>query len=173
MATPKTKKKPQRRNLYLFLTIACFLAIIAIFVFDGYMGVYDTVRVTTSQEGEQVMEPDSWLDDEFGYWHYVWSEEGQDISFHYELENRTFSNYSADVEVAIWFGETKHSDLVSQAVAIPGFDKEEFIWTIDTVALRPADIPETQDFEFSVIIKRDGVERRIIVHISSLARALQ
>jgi hypothetical protein len=168
MATAKSKKKPQRRNLYLFLTIACFLAIIAIFVFDGYMGVYDTVRVTTSQEGEQVMEPDSWLDDEFAYRHYVWSEEGYDISFHYELENRTLSTYSADVEVAIWFGETKHSDLVSQAVAIGSFNKEEFSWTIDTVALRPADIPESQDYEFSVVITRDGVERRIIVHISSL-----
>jgi hypothetical protein len=168
MATAKSKKKPQRRNLYLFLTIACFLAIIAIFVFDGYMGVYDTVRVTTSQEGEQVMEPDSWLDDEFAYRHYVWSEEGYDISFHYELENRTLSTYSADVEVAIWFGETKHSDLVSQAVAIGSFNKEEFSWTIDTDTLRPADIPESQDYEFSVVITRDGVERRIIVHISSL-----
>jgi hypothetical protein len=173
MATAKTKKKPQRRNLYLFLTIACFLAIIAIFVFDGYMGVYDTVRVTTGQEGEQVMEPDSWLDEGYEYRHYVWTEEGQDISFHYELENRRFNTYSADVEVAIWFGETKHSDLVSQAVAIGGFDTEEFSWTIDTIALRPADIPENQDYEFSVIITRDGVERRIIVHIQSLLRTLQ
>ena len=173
MATAKSKKKPQRRNLYLFLTIACFLAIIAIFVFDGYMGVYDTVRVTTSQEGEQVMEPDSWLDDEFAYRHYVWSEEGYDISFHYELENRTLSTYSAGVEVAIWFGETKQDVLISQSVAIPGFDKEEFSWKIDTSTLRPTDILETKDYEFSVIIKRDGVERKIVVHVSSLVRNLE
>ncbi len=166
MATPKTgKKTTQRKNLYLFLTIAFFLAIIAIFVFDGYMGVYDTVTVTT-QEREEVLEPDHWQRD--GYSYPTWTEEGQDISFHYELDNRRFSTYSADVEVAIWFGETKHSDLVSQAVAIPSFDKEEFSWTIDTGVLRPDDIPETQDYEFSVIIKRDGVERRIIVHVSSL-----
>jgi len=166
MATPKTgKKTTQRKNLYLFLTIAFFLAIIAIFVFDGYMGVYGTVTVTT-QEREEVIEPDHWLRDDYGY--FTWTEEGQDIYFHYELDNRRFSTYSADVEVAVWFGEAKHSDLISQAVAIGGFDKEELTWTIDTDALRPADIPEANDYEFSVIIPRDGVERRIIVHVSSL-----
>jgi len=175
MATPtKTgKKTTQRKNLYLFLTIAFFLAIIAIFVFDGYMGVYDTVRVTTIQEGEQVMEPESWLDEGYEYRHYVWTEEGQDISFHYELDNRRFSTYSADVEAALWLGETKHSDLISQSVAIPGFDKEEFSWTIDTGTLRPEYSIETQDFEFSVIIERDGVELKIVVHVMSLARSLQ
>ena len=163
MAKPKTAKKTaQYKNLYLSLTIAFFLAIIAVFVFDGYMGVYDTFRVTT-QEREQVIGPDSW-DDEYDYRHHVWTEEGQAISFRYELDNRTFGTYSADVEVAIWFGETKHSDLLSQAVAIDSFDKEEFNWTIDTTELRPAGT--TWDYEFSVIITRDGVERRIVVNVN-------
>lgn len=167
MTTRKTRKKTttQRKNLYLFLTIAFFLAIIAIFVFDGYMGIYDTVSITT-QEREDIIEPEFWLRDDYSQ--YTWAEEGQDIYFRYELDNRRFSTYSADVEAAVWFGETKHSDLISQAVAIGGFNKAELEWTIDTAALRPADIPENQDFEFSVIIKRDGVERRIIVHVSSL-----
>jgi len=168
MATSKTAKKTiQRKNIYLSLTIAFFLAIIFIFVFDGYMGVYDTITITT-QEQEEVREPDSWSRDEFAY--PTWTEEGQDISFRYEIDNRTFSTYSADIEAAIWFGETKHSDLISQAVSIESFDKEDLSWTIDTGELRPADIPEIQDYEFSLIIKRDGVERRIIVHVSSLAR---
>lgn len=166
MPTRKTRKKTtaQRKNLYLFLTIAFFLAIIAIFIFDGYMGIYDTVSMTT-QEREEVIEPDYWSRD---YPPSIWTEEGQDIYFSYELDNRLFSTYSADVEVAVWFGETKQSVLISQAVAIGGFDKEELEWVVDTSVLRPADIPENQDFLFSVIIKRDGVERRIIVHVSSL-----
>jgi hypothetical protein len=165
MATPKTAKKTsQHKNLYLALTIAFFLAIIAIFVFDGYMGVYDTVTITT-QEREEVLEPDHWQRD--GYSYPTWAEEGQDVYFRYELDNRRFSSYSADVEVAIWFGETKHSDLISQAVVIGSFDKEELSWTIDTGLLRPADTPETRYYEFSVIIKRDGVERRIIVQVSA------
>jgi hypothetical protein len=165
MATRKTAKKtPQRKNLYLFLTIAFFLAIIAIFIFDGYMGLYDTLRITT-QEQEYVIEPDYWQRDNFPQ--YTWAQEGQDVYFRYELDNRRFSTYSADVEAEVWFGETKQSDLMAQAVAIGGFDKEELTWVIDTGTLRPADIPETQDFEFSVVITRDGVERRIIVHISA------
>jgi hypothetical protein len=164
MATRKTAKKTQHKNLYLGLTIAFFLAIIAIFIFDGYMGLYDTVTMTT-QEREETIEPDYWLRDY--YPPSTWAEEGLDINFHYELDNRRFSTYSADIEVAIWFGEEKQDVLVSQAVAVGGFDKEELSWTVDTGALRPADIPETKDYEFSVIIKRDGVERRIRVHVSS------
>jgi hypothetical protein len=54
MATRKTAKKTQHKNLYLFLTIAFFLAIIAIFVFDGYMGVYDTVTVIAEEREETI-----------------------------------------------------------------------------------------------------------------------
>jgi hypothetical protein len=170
MATRKTAKKtPRRKNLYLGLTIAFFLALIAVFVFDGYMGIYETVS-TTTQERENTVEPEYWLRDDYSS--STWTEEGQKIYFRYELDNRRFSSYSADVEVAIWFGETKHSDLISQAVAIDAFDKVELEWTIDTAELRPTDIPENYDFEFSVIITRDGVERRIIVHVSSLVRNL-
>jgi hypothetical protein len=163
MATRKTAKKTQRRNLYLALTIAFFLAIIAIFVFDGYMGLYDTLRIS-AQEREDVIESDYWSSD---YPQYTWAEEGQDINFRYELDNRTFSTYSAEVEVAVWFGETKQEVLLTQAVAIGGFGKEELSWTVATGTLRPADTPENQDYEFSVIITRDGVEHRIIVHVSA------
>ena len=37
----------ERRNLFLYLTLACFLGIIAIFIFDGYVGIYDTIYVTS------------------------------------------------------------------------------------------------------------------------------
>jgi hypothetical protein len=154
---------PQRRNIYLYLTIAFFLAIIAIFVFDGYMGLYDTVTVTT-QERENVIEPEYWQRDSVDY---IWTDEGQDIYFDYELDNRCLSTYSADVEVSVWFGETKQEVLVSRAISVGAFDKEELSWTIDTEALHPADIPTNQDYEFSVIIERDGVELRIVVHVAS------
>ena len=164
MAKRKTAKTTERKNLYLYLTIFFFLAIIAVFVFDGYMGVYDTVTIAT-QERDEVIEPDYWERDDFGY--YTWAEEGQGIHFSYEIDNRLFSTYSADIEAAIWFGETKHSELISEAVAIDSFDIIELEWTVDTGELHPADTPENRDFEFSVIITRDGVERRIIVHVSA------
>jgi hypothetical protein len=170
MATRKTAKKtPRRKNLYLGLTIAFFLALIAVFVFDGYMGIYETVS-TTTQERENTVEPEYWLRDDYSS--STWTEEGQKIYFRYELDNRRFSSYSADVEVAIWFGESKHSIALAETVVVGSFDSHEWEWTVDTGVLRPTDIPENYDFEFSVIIERDGVERRIIVHVSSLVRNL-
>ena len=50
----------KRKSLFLYLTLACFLGLIAIFVVDGYMGVYDTFYLTTG-EYEQKIGPGSWL----------------------------------------------------------------------------------------------------------------
>ena len=49
----------KRRNLFLYLTLVCFLGLIAIFIVDGYMGVYDTVYITAG-EREQKIESDVW-----------------------------------------------------------------------------------------------------------------
>jgi hypothetical protein len=166
MPTAKTKPKSPalKRNIYLGLTLAFFLALISVFVFDGYMGVYDTVTVVT-QEREETIEPEYWLRD--GYSNYFWVDEGQDVSFHYELENRAFGSYQADVEVAIWFGESKQSVVLTDTVAIDSFDSYQWDWVIDTATLRPADVPEPYDYEFSVIITRDGVELRTVVQVMS------
>jgi hypothetical protein len=169
---PATKTKPKmsirQRNIYLYLTVAFFLALIAIFVFDGYMGIYDTVTITTA-EREDIVEPEFWLrsDDQHGYY-YTWAEEGQTVNFHYELENRCLRNYVAEVEVAVWFSDSRQNTLVSDALVVRSFDSAEWDWSLKTAALRPVEIPETQDFELSVIIKRNDVELRTIVHVASL-----
>lgn len=163
MATRKTAKKTQHKNLYLGLTIAFFLAIIAIFIFDGYMGLYDTVTVT-AQERENTIEPDQWLREDYSY--YTWAEEGETLYFHYELDNRRFSRYETEVEAAVWFGETKQAVLLEQSVSLGAFDKEEFSWSVDPTEFRPTETPADYDYEFSVIIKRDGAELRTVVHAS-------
>jgi hypothetical protein len=161
MATRKTAKKTQHKNLYLGLTIAFFLAIIAIFVFDGYMGIYDTVTVTV-QEREETIEPDQWLREDYSY--YTWVESGEKLYFHYELDNRRFSGYEADIEAAVWFGGEKQEVLADESVSLGAFEKEEFSWSVDPAAVRPYQTSADYDFEFSVIITRDGVELRTIVH---------
>lgn len=163
MAKRKTAKKTQPKNLYLGLTIAFFLALIAIFVFDGYMGLYDTVTVT-AQERENTIEPDQWLREDYSY--YTWVEEGETLYFHYELENRRFSRYETEVEAAVWFGESKQEVLLAESVSLDAFDKEEFSWSVDPAALRPTETSADYDFEFSVIITRDEVELRTVVHAS-------
>jgi len=172
MPTPKTAKKTtQRKNLYLFLTIAFFLAIIAIFVFDGYMGVYDTVSMTT-QEREEVIEPDYWSRD---YPQSTWTTEGQDIYFRYELDNRWLSSYAADIEISVWSANMEVSpwraqervlDLVSEPIVVTPFGKSQVEGVLDTGKLELGQIPPDQDeysVKYSVIIKHGEIERKVLL----------
>ena len=83
-----------RRNLFLYLVLACFVGIIAIFVVDGYLGIYDTVNVTAG-EREEKAEPDFWIRQDW-----VWTigvNWGEKTSFRYEVDNRQFSSYTAQI----------------------------------------------------------------------------
>ena len=143
------------RDPFLYLAIACFLGIVAIFVFAGYLGVYDTVRVSTS-EHEQSFGPEVWLG-ELPYRPYpflgaVW---GEPIRFHYEIDNRRSSAYSATVQVSLWKSNQKVLDLLRQDVAIAGFGKANLEWT-----LSPADIERAglQVGQYTVKISRGGID---------------
>jgi hypothetical protein len=150
------------RNLYLYLTLACFLGLIAIFIFDGYIGIYDTVYVTAGEREERV-EADFWLRQD-RYWS-VGVNRGEKVSFRYEVDNRQFSSYAAGVEASVWRSQEKVSDLISQPVEVGAFNKAELEWVVDTEELLPANIPPEQPYEFSVVIKREDKERRIIVYV--------
>ena len=153
----------KRRNLFLYLTLACFLSLIAIFTFDGYMGIYDTLYITTGEQ-EQKIEADHWLrQDRF------WStgvNRGETAFFRYEVDNRQFSSYVSDIEASVWHNQEKVRDLLSQPVALAAFDKGQLEWVLDTSELLPADAPPEQSFQYTVLIKRGETERRIIVHIN-------
>jgi hypothetical protein len=150
-----------RRYLFLYLTLACFFGLIAIFIVDGYIGIYDTLYITAG-EREQKIEADFWQrQDKF------WStgvNRGEKIFFRYEVDNRRFSSYTADIEASVWRSQEKIRDLISQPVSIAAFAKGQLEWEIDTVELLPGDIPPEQSYEFTVIIKRGEIERNIIVY---------
>ncbi|MBA7469378.1 hypothetical protein ES705_28209 [subsurface metagenome] len=153
----------KRKFLYLYLTLACFFGLIAIFIVDGYMGIYDTVYITAGEREEKV-EPDSWLrQDEFWSIGVNWDEK---IFFDYEVDNRRFSSYSAEIEVSVWHSQEKVADLVSQHMQIGAFDKGQLEWVLDTTELKPADIPPEQSYEFTVIINRGETERRVILFVN-------
>jgi len=154
-----------RRNLFLYLTIACFLGLIAIFIVDGYMGIYDTVYITAG-EREQRIDADVWRrGDKF------WSagvNRGEKAFFRYEVDNRQFSSYTADIEVSVWHSQEKVRDLISQPIVLAAFDKGQLEWVMDTAELLPSDIPPEQSYEYTVIIKRGQIERSIILYINPL-----
>ncbi len=156
-----------RRNLFLYPALACFLGLIAIFVVDGYLGIYDTVYITTG-EREQKIEPDSWLERDSVWKQGVNVNWGEKAFFRYEVDNRRFSGYTADIEVSVWHGQEMVTDLVSQPMLIDAFDKGELEWPIDTAEILPIDIPPEQSYNFTVIIKRGEIERNIILYINPI-----
>ena len=173
--------KSMRRNLFLYLALACFIGLIAIFVVDGYLGIYDTVYITAGEQ-EYKVEADVWLRQwptyapapieyyvEEGKGFYIMpTNRGDKISFRYEVDNRLFSTYKVDIEVSAWHSQQKVRDLVSQLMSITAFDKGELEWVVDNTELLPTDILPEQSYEYSVIIKRGEIERRIVVSINPL-----
>jgi len=163
-----------RKQLFLYLTLACFFGLIAIFIVDGYMGIYDTIYVTAGEREEKI-EPDFWLRQDLIKSAEVknaysisanWEEK---IFFRYEIDNRRFSSYTADIEVAVWHSQEKIYDLVSQHSQIGAFAKEQLEWVLDTAEFLPGDIPTEQGYQFTLTIKRGQIERNIIVYINPSA----
>ena len=152
------------RNLSLYLALACFLGLIAIFVVDGYMGVYDTIYITAGEQ-EQRIEADFWLRDYDGYYYErAVTNWGEKVLFRYEVDNRRFSSYSANVEVSLWRSQEKVQALISQQLEIASFDKGQLEWVVDTGELEM--VPSEEFVEYTVIIKRGEIERKIILIFS-------
>jgi len=154
-----------RKNLFLYLTLACFFGLIAIFIVDGYMGIYDTVYITAGEREEKI-EPDEWLRQEKFGARGVGVNRDEKAFFRYEVDNRRFSSYTADIEVSAWHSQQKVRDLISQQIQVAAFDKGQVEWTIDNTELLPGDIPPEQSYEYTVIIKRGEIERKIIVYVN-------
>jgi hypothetical protein len=152
-----------KRNLYLYLAIACFIGIIAIFIVDGYLGIYDTFYITAN-EYEREIAPDYWLHPKhkgYSYPYNVGAEwGGAAIRFRYELDNRRFSSYSSTIKVSVWKENEKILDLVSKDKLVKPFDKAMLEWALDSEEL------QSQGFsvgEYTMKLERKGIERKIIV----------
>lgn len=148
------------KNVYLYLALACFIAIIVIFIVDGYMGIYDTLDITI-QEREREIEPGFWEDrwaKEHGY--STGGEWGEPVYFQYEIDNRQTSTYLTSVKISVWKSGMQISELLNEAISIAAFDKATVEWILQTDDL------EKDGFdvgEYTVKIKHGEVERKIIV----------
>lgn len=146
-----------RRNIFLYLAIACFVGLIAIFFFDGYMGIYDTVYITTG-EREQQIDPDYWQNQLPGYPYpyYISAAWGEPVHFGYEIDNHRFSTYSTTLEASVWKSNEKVADLFRGDISIPAFDKTAIEWTL------PANLTEKPAtgviLEYTIKINRGEVE---------------
>jgi len=161
------------KRRFLYLAIACFAGLVAIFIVDGYLGIYDTVYVT-SREYTQKIEADYWLrqqpeyypqrvgEDEIAYC-CIGAREGDTIFFRYQIANHLSSTYSADIQASVWRENEKILDLFSGDVSIGSFDDATVEWELLSDDLKIADIGAEMSRQFTVKINRGEVERRIIV----------
>jgi hypothetical protein len=122
----------KRKNVYLYLALGCFVAIIAIFV-HGYMGIYDTIHVTGG-----------WWEQRIGphwYWYryarpLTQGDWGASLHYRYEIENRRFFAYSTSIQVSAWEGNEKIIDLFSEDKSIKPFDRVIVEWTLHSEQLQ-------------------------------------
>lgn len=133
------------------------------FFVDGYMGLYDTLYITAG-EREQKVELYHWLKGD-GAWT-GGAQWGGKVFFRYEISNRRFSSYSADIEVSLWRSQENVRDLISQHVQITSFDEGKLEWVLDTVELEPGGIPLlTQPYKYSIVLKSGEMERELRFYI--------
>lgn len=158
----------KHRNLFLYLALTCFVGIILIFILDGYMGVHDTLLVTAREYPEKI-EADQWSQQaKYGYLPSSNVEWGGKAFFSYEVANHQFSDYTADIAVSVWHSQEKVRDLVAQPMSAASFDKGQLEWVVDTAALLPKNALPEQGYQYTVVIKRGEIERKVIVDISPI-----
>lgn len=156
-------KHQKATNLYLYLALTCFAGILAIFIIDGYFGIYDTFLIS-AHEYEQKIEPD--------YWQQPWAKEqgyrlatswGEPSYFKYRIENRTFSVYEAKVEVSIWKSGVKVKQLQDNYISVAPFNDVVVDWRLRADDWGESELEIGGYREYTIRVSLDGIERRIIV----------
>ena len=154
----------KNKSLYLYLTLACFLGIIIIFIFDGYMGIYDSLVMDNGQYPQRI-DADRWAQEEREtYLSSTGVEKGGRVDFTYTVANHRFSGYSAEVAVSFLHNRetlSGFSDMLSAAA----FKEGELTWSLDTAEIIPADYPSDQNYNVNVIIARGETVREVVVNI--------
>ncbi|HJX12648.1 MAG TPA: hypothetical protein VJ377_03875 [Dehalococcoidales bacterium] len=155
----------KNKALYLYLALACFVGIILIFIFDGYIGLYDTLVMDNGQYPQKV-EADQWSPERYGYLANTGVERGGRVDFTYTVENHRFSEYGETVSVTLWHNQDKLSDILTQTVTVKTFDKAEVKWSLDAESLVPPGYPSDINYNVSVVITRGDIERRALLSIN-------
>jgi len=129
------------RNIFLYLALVCFIAIVVIFVFVGYLGIYDTVYVTTGEYTQEIG-PDFWQgqSNRNDHPYRIRAEWGEPVHFRYQIDNRRFSSYSTTVEASLWKSGEKVIELFSQNISISNFDKAAMDWTLSPQDMQGANL---------------------------------
>jgi hypothetical protein len=155
----------KHKTLYLFLTLACFVGIILVFVFDGYMGVYDTLVMDNGQF-PQTVEADQWDMERYGGLASTNMERGGRVVFTYKVANHRFSAYKSDVRISLYYQQEKVKDIFSGAIEAEAFEDGVIDWTVDAADIIPAEYPAEQAYNAYLLLNRGDVEHRINIYVN-------
>ena len=164
MAVKRRYMVVKRRYRFLYLAIACIAGLVAVFIVDAYIGIYDTIYITTG-EYEQEIEADWWLREENS-----WSTPAswdETVSFRYEIDNHQFSTYLTSIEASVWKENERVIDLFSENKSIKPLGKVMVEWTLSSQQLESAGFGIDGYADYTVKIKYGDVERKIIVNFYS------
>lgn len=153
-----------RRFLFLYLALACFLTIVIVFVFDGYLGVYDSVSIKTGEFTQEIA-AGSWPE---GYPYQTSSQADQKIFFSYRVDNRWFTTHRTTVSASLWQENQRITGLTSETLEVKAFKEDAVEWTLDPASLELGDFQQQQ---FTVRIERDDIVREIITSFYRLDTA--
>jgi hypothetical protein len=155
----------KHKSIYLYLAIACFLGIVLIFIFDGYLGLYDSLSMKDINYPQKI-DTEQWQQQEkFGYAPQITIESGGDIPFTYEVDNRRFTSYQATVDISLWHNQSKILDIKSATLALGAFDSQKLEWVTDFSNYIPDNLPAGTGYNFIILVKRGDIERQVVVNI--------
>ncbi|OGO07436.1 MAG: hypothetical protein A2Y92_02780 [Chloroflexi bacterium RBG_13_57_8] len=158
----------KHKSIYLFLTLACFVGIVLIFIFDGYLGLYETLTATGTNFPQKI-DTEQWQQQEkYGGAPGINVESSGDIPFTYEVDNRRFVSYTADIDISLWHGQSRLADIKSAALALGAFGGEKVEFTVDFANYLPDNLPAQTGYDFIILIKRGEIERRVNVFLSPI-----
>lgn len=151
------------KNRFLYLALLFFLGIITVLVADGYMGLYDTLKLR-SGEYEQVFEADYWQRGASQVYYSVGG--GDTINGTYIIDNRRFSAYQGNLTITLERNQQPLSAIANEDFSVTSFGKQEFDFTVDTSSLAP--VQDDNLLEYTLVIQHGDTERRIIFNVSRL-----
>jgi hypothetical protein len=151
--------------IYLFLALACFVGIILIFIFDGFIGLYDSLVIDNGQY-QQTTAADQWAQQaKFGGIVSTSVNQGGSVVFTYTVENHQFSSYNAPLDVSLWYNRVKTTDVLSEQLSLPTFGKRVTTWTINADDILPPNFPTNQNYDIILKITLGNIERDVSVNV--------
>ncbi len=160
------------KNLYLYLALACFLGIVLIFFFDGYVGVYDSLKADNGTYIQEVSAEQWQSTDRYAGPFSMSIDASGSLAFTYRVDNRRFTGYSAPVTVTLTDGTGQTTEVTRQTLTAGAFRSGEVSWT-----LRSADLPPVGATNGTVMveltIQRGSVTRSLSLYVNRTSGILK